>query len=334
MQKIGILIPYSGGLSIKKALLNNITPFLIDKNIEIISVFIGKGDSKQVEKAIDDLCYNQDVDVVIGYVNYRVMVELFDKISKYQRQIFVNLSLGEIIPYSSSQLTPPPNFHFVSYDMYKQIAVLGDWIANQLPAKNCLICTSLYESGYSFLEAFRIGYHQSKQKELTYSILKNPPTELNIQPLIDDVLLLQPEHIHITLSGKELHLFVKNLIEQIHYSPTLSLHFPNNDLLFTPSNGKSLNCFSIIPTLIFENFSFRSSYIHIFDCIFKHLFYEAFSQLRQDQIDLNNHFIVLNHTTTTVVEHIANNSVEEYEQSFRQSAIEMISYWQNPYLCV
>lgn len=339
-KKIGLLIPFSGEYpDLKRVLLKPFAAYAEAENCEILKEFIDKGMDKDVAKAVDKLFYSDDVDIIVGYVGYRVGIQMFDKLRKHPDKLFINLSMGEIIPYTHSKINYPPNYYLVSADAWKSIAFLGSWVADQLPAQNCLICTSLYDSGYSLNEAFRIGYHSAQGKLLQSCSLNNPPAVTDVSVLYSEIIRLRPEHIHITLCGRELLSFITNFTLYIDpaYIPSISFAFPvslNEVSSLHPSFKKTYAC---LIDRIYEN-NLQDLAHDPFAIIFNSLAEKAISILRDDQ-----------HTTTPeiisilemdmVQSNISKNAFsgslsESLNPQFNFSAEHSFSSWQNPYLCI
>ena len=339
-KKIGLLIPFSGEYpDLKRVLLKPFADYAEAADCEIIKEFIGKGMDKDVAKAVDKLFYSDDVDVIAGYIGYRVGTQMFDKLRKHPDKLFINLSMGEIIPYTHSKINYPPNYHLVSADAWKSIAFLGSWVASQLPAQNCLICTSLYDAGYSLNEAFRIGYHSQQGKSLQSCTLNNPPTITDVTVLYSEIIRLRPEHLHIALCGKELYSFINNF--SVYIDPT-----------YIPSISFSLPVF--LKDVSSLHPSFKNTYTclvdHIYDnnvqdlahdpnaTIFNSLAEKAISILRNDQYNHTPEVISIlemDMIENSISKHAFSGSVpESLNPQFNFSAENSMSAWQNPYLCI
>lgn len=338
-KKIGILIPFSGEYpQLKRVLLN---PFVEDaekSGYEIVKEFIDKGNDKDVAKAIDKLFYNEDVDVIIGYVGYRVGVEMFDRFRKNPEKQFINLSMGEIIPYTHSKINYPDNYHLVSANAWKSIAFLGSWVAD-LPAKDCLICTSIYDAGYSLNEAFRIGYHAKQGKSLNSCVLNNPPGVTDLSVIYSEIIRLRPEHLHVTLCGKELTSFIQNFSLYIDpdYTPTLSFAFPVASKNVRSIHRSFKKTYSCLANPIAGN-HIQQLAEDPFSVIFNSLAQQSISILRNDLYNDNLEemsILEMDLTEGTIAINIASGSIgSSLNPQFNFSADNTLSSWQNPYLCI
>jgi len=224
---IGILLPYSGEFAgLKRALLDPVKSFAAINGSDIITEFIHDGQKAKVEQAIDKLFYGDDVDIIIGYLGYKVAVAQFDKLRSNSDKLFIHVSLGEIIPYTHALINYPPNYCLISYEAWKCETVLGDWVARQPDVKSCMVCTSSYDVGYSLHDSFRIGYHSNSGKELSNCILKRDLDGINTTPLFEEIDNAKPDHLHVILCGLELDDFIKRFDDLVTYKPSVSFALP------------------------------------------------------------------------------------------------------------
>lgn len=340
MNKLGFLVPYSGEFpELKRTLLNPVKDYCTRNNIEIIVEFIDKGDSVKVEKVIDKLFYSDEADMIIGYVGYRVSVRLFDKIKNYPHKLFVNLSMGEIIPYTNTVVNYPPNYFLVSYDAWKCEAILGKWIAENLPAQNCLICTSQYETGYSFQEAFRIGYHAASNgeaKTLQSCILKETPQHIHTDGLLEEIMRIKPDHLHVILSGKQLDDFINKFDQNIDYSPSVSFAFPVPVNRYHSQHPSLQKTFTAVKQDFLKDEVVRLA-DDVFEFLFNVLINKTITMLEDGSEIISNHISILE---MNIKNHIIvkTDFSEELSPSlnpeFNHSAENSFSVWQNPYLCI
>lgn len=337
-KKIGFLLPYSGEFpALKRALLDPLKAYAIGGEIDIVTEFINNGQPAKVAGAIEKLFYSDDVDLIIGYVGYRVIVELFDKLREYPDKFFIHLTLGEVIPYTQSKINYPPNYCMISYDAWKSGASLGKWIAGNLPAKNCMICSSHYDSGYSFQESFRIGYHSHTEKSLQACLLKNPTQSVDTTGLFQEINRAKPEHIHVILCGRELDDFIKRFDQMVDYLPTVSFAFPVSVNSFTTLHRSLQKTYSSLPDKVkFNNLEDLAD--DAFLTIFRYVISRAIFLLDNApdiqepesisiiEMDFNNHRISKTGFSETLP--------AELNPAFNYSAENTVAIWQNPYLCI
>jgi hypothetical protein len=335
--KISALVPYSGEFSgLKSALLEPLKSYAAECQATLVMEYIGGGDFKTVEKAVNKLFYQDDVDVIIGYVGYRVMVRLFDTLNKYKDKSFIHLTLGEIIPYSNLQLTPPANYKMISFEAYNQQAVLGSWVSENLKAESCLMCTSVYDAGYSLMDSFRIGYHSENQRPLSFTVLKNPPGVYNITPLFEEIERVKPDHIHVILCGRELDAFINQFDSMITYSPSLSFAFPLEMKTYASTHPSLEKAYTIIPDFVWEQLAEDQS-ISPFKIIFSHLAACSTDYLKNSgEITESQYIMIEQNLITKQIEQteVANPIVANAAAEFEYSATKMVSSWENPYLCI
>ena len=331
MKKIGLLIPFSGEFpSLREVLLNPLKKYCNEKDIALYPEFIGNGNPKGVETAIDKLYYQEDVDVILGYVSYHVMIGLFDKVKKFRPKRFINISLGEVIT-DDFQLLHPENYILIGYHAWWMQSMLAYWLADQLKPESCLVCTSLYDAGYSLLECFRIGYHSGCSNKLDYSILKNNPGVSSADALIDEIKDRNPSHVHVLLCGQELDDFIKKFQQEITYKPTISFAFPveiKSDL----SHPAFSNCYFAGDLHLYDkgNALFEAPYKHIFSNVM-----DSILRYLNGEDPRNNHLVIFeadlcDQTFKAVEQYV---QFPDMTDAFKESA-QSLPVWQNPYLCI
>lgn len=337
-KKIGFLLPYSGEFpALKRALLDPLKAYASTGGADIVTEFINNGQPAKVSSAIEKLFYSDDADLIIGYVGYRVAVELFDKLREYPDKLFLHLSLGEVIPYTHSIINYPPNYCLISYDAWKSSASLGKWVAENLPAGNCMICTSHYDSGYSLQESFRIGYHSNYEKPLEACLLKNPPQSVDTTGLFQEIIRAKPEHLHVILCGRELDDFINRFDEMIDYLPSVSFAFPVSVNSYKTAHPSLQHAYTTLPDKMKLD-----SLEELADDAFKTLFNYVVSRAT---FLLDNPYDIQEPDTISILEmNINKNKITKTDFSeslpaalnvaFNHSAENAVTIWQNPYLCI
>lgn len=210
--KIGFLIPYSGIFpSLKEDLLQGLLLSLPPGREEQLSFsfeFIQMGDLKKVRDALQKLVMFDRVDLVIGIVNNNVIAQCTDLYLPRKIPVLIT-NLGARIP---SRNFGNPFLFYNSLHLWKSQWAMGRWAQQEfggLPSINM----SLYESGYSLHECFKLGAAASGADQVVLNVLKyQPDKETDTTPLIQYLLMHQPAHAHVLLSGKEAHHF----LEQYH----------------------------------------------------------------------------------------------------------------------
>lgn len=337
-KKIGFLLPYSGEFpALKRALLDPLKAYASMAEADIVTEFINNGQPAKVTSAIEKLFYSDDVDLIIGYVGYRVAVELFDKLRDYPDKLFIHLSLGEVIPYTHSKINYPLNYCLISYDAWRSGASLGKWIAAHLPAKNCMICTSHYDSGYSLQESFRIGYHSHFEKPLEICLLKNPPQSIDTTGLFQEISRVKPEHLHVILCGRELDDFITRFDKMIDYLPSVSFAFPISVNQYRTTHPSLQQAYTTLPDKV-KLSSLEKLAEDTFTTLFNYV-------VNQATFLLENPYDIHEPETISILEmNINKNKISktdfsetlpaELNAAFNHSAENAVAIWQNPYLCI
>lgn len=165
---------------------------------EIVPEFIGAGAVAQVESAINKCKYQHDCDVVIAWVNSKVMLSLQPVIAQLQMPVIV-LNVGEHL---SSPDWRQPYLFFHTAELWRSQLVLAEWMQTTFGG-DCCINTSLFDSGYGLIEAYKLGLGRAGGTQLHLNVLKNPPGDFQTASLFDSLATLQTGHVHALLSGGE-----------------------------------------------------------------------------------------------------------------------------------
>ncbi len=337
--KLGFLLPYSGAFpALKETLLNPFKAFAWQNAVTLVTEYVGNGDSSKVTAALDKLFYNEDADIVIGYVGVRVAVELFDRLRRNPDKIFIHLSLGEVIPYTNSKVDYPPNYCLISYDAWKSEVVLGEWVAKMLAPKHCLICTSQYDAAYSMGDAFRIGYHHHLKSDLTSCVLKNQLKVTDTTGLFNEIKRLRPDHLHVVLCGSELDDFIGRFDQQVDYTPSVSFALPVSVCQYGNISHPSLqNAYTGLPDKTSSNI-FNKLEKDAYETIVDYVASKAAYLLgnRQENSDPETISVLEMDFKDQAISVIPFSKAvpAELNGQINYSCENAVSIWQNPYLCI
>ncbi|WP_416438441.1 hypothetical protein [Phnomibacter sp. MR] len=186
---------------------------------EIVPEFIGAGALAQVESAINKCKYQHDCDMVIAWVNTKVMLSLQPIIAQLQMPLIV-LNVGEHL---SSPEWRQPYLFFHTAELWRSQMVLAEWMQMTFGG-DCCINTSLFDSGYGLLEAYKLGLGRAGGTQLHLNVLKNPPGDFQTASLFDSLAAMQTVHVHALLSGGESVDFLQQYDAKTQeHSPPLSV---------------------------------------------------------------------------------------------------------------
>lgn len=204
--KIGFLTPYS-------SIYPEMTPSLISgfysaipekyhSLFQIIPEYVGQGGDKTITDAASKLLHFHQVDILSGFVSYKVMPSLIPHIESRQKLGFF-FDSGEYIPYTHHL---SGNVFINSFQMWQSQFALGFWTQKQFGDKGCIIAP-IYDSGYHLQSAFRQGVAMAGGSELDIHVLKYNPegsqvTE-KIQELFQQLKKQKPSFIHALFCGSE-----------------------------------------------------------------------------------------------------------------------------------
>lgn len=223
--KLGWLFPYSGIFKNLKADLKQGFETALQKegvttSFEVFPEFIQTGALKDTEDALKKLLLFEQVDLVIGVTSSKVALALLPTLEA-QRTPVILLNLGADIP--TSQLSSDFLF-YNSLHLWKSEWVMGKWAQKNYGGEPS-INMSIYEGGYGLHESFRTGTSVSGAQTVKMNVVKNFETAADTNPLIEYILLQQPNHVHALLSGREGEQFLQLFANQAFASkPALTVN--------------------------------------------------------------------------------------------------------------
>lgn len=209
--KLGWLIPYSGIFrNLKHDLVKGFqTAFAAehpDMTIESYPEFIQTGGQKPAEDALKKLLLYEQVDLVIGVLSSKVVLNLLPQINQgHTPLIFMNLGADIPVKALSGDL-----LFYNSMHLWKSQWSLGRWAQNAYGGEPA-INMSLYESGYGLHESFKGGIAAAGASTLKLNVTRSETAIADITPLIDYINDQRPSYAHVLLSGREGTQFLQEL---------------------------------------------------------------------------------------------------------------------------
>ena len=210
--KIGTLHPASGiypGMGrnfengIKLAILLNKE---INENFEFIFLkeYVKQGDHKTVAEEILKLSDYENVDLICGIINARVLQLIIDNTGNKKIPLLAN-NLGEFIPKKEIE-----NEYITgnSLNMWQSQWAMGQWAQKQYGG-DPLMCVSVYDGGYLLHNCFQLGALAAGASTVKTGLLHLQPGIVDTSPLIEQIKKEKPSHVHAVLCGIDAKDFMK-----------------------------------------------------------------------------------------------------------------------------
>ncbi len=223
--KIGWLIPYSGifrnlRMDLQQGLDSALNKEGAGVTITAYPEYIGAGAIKESEEALKKLLLYERVDLIIGVLSTKIITGIIPLLESHRTPALI-LNLGADLP--TPQLSSAYLF-YNSLHLWKSEWVMGKWMQKKYGGEPS-INMSVYESGYSLHNSFRLGTSVSGAMTVKMNVVRNITGPPDTRPLIEFIREQRPEHAHILLSGKEGELFLQLFREQnLPYPPGLSVN--------------------------------------------------------------------------------------------------------------
>lgn len=240
--KIGFLAPYS-------SIYPNMVPSLISgfysaipekyhDMFQFIPEYIGQGSEKKILEASQKLLYFDRVDILSGFLSYKVLPTIIPTVEKLQKLGFF-FDMGEYIP--NSQYISSKVFNN-SFLLWQAEYALGYWAHKKFGEKGIVI-SSIYDGGYHLQSAFRQGAVMAGADVMNFRVLEYKPdgfpVEIQIKEALKQIESENPSFVHALFCGSEASDFYKqykesNLSEGV---PLLvSSHMASDEILENISN--------------------------------------------------------------------------------------------------
>lgn len=359
---IGMMLPSSSicpmGKSYYKAFKDALKHKLVDIEIEYVTEFIGHGSVEKVEHAMDAFLGFHEVDLVAGIVSNHSLKHVAERFKK-KRIPMLYSNLGEhFLPTAGLN-----DYIFCnSAHMWQQTWLMGFYAAKHIGRKG-LIYSALYDSGYSFIESFRLGMMAAKpDAQLDIQLVSMPPAGQlsDIEGSIDQVGIEDADFVFALFCGEEATNFLEVFKARGYHHKTKLIGLP----FLLENSDENLEGIDVI--------SFSSSIDAVEDHFYKSIFSQLGNlsgsligeaivagngQLNRDKLELvlNNHHLAEFRTTETPQFHVPINILEHHigigneiesnvilkeivdmssNEACNTSRNMLASSWINPYLCV
>ena len=203
--KIGFLMPFSAvypyyGMHITAGLYTAVNLFgLQQKDIEIIPAYIGQGQHKLVQEAVQKLLFFEGVDIVTGMVNIKALTEISPLLENYNK-LGLFIDFGEIVHPTSGF---GRNVGCLSMNYWQSQYALGQWAVNEFGSDGQVVLP-LYEAGFNLHSAFLQGAGSSGSEILHQMVLTEEyatKDQLNLTPFFEAIERDEPQFVHAIFNG-------------------------------------------------------------------------------------------------------------------------------------
>jgi len=185
--KIGFLFPYS---SIHPNMSNDIMdgfyaalPATYHQYFQFYPEFVDQGGSESVKAAINKLRLFHHVDVLSGFLSYKLLPEILPS-GKGKDPLCFFFDMGEYLP----PLYPlPDNWFFNSFQFWQLEYALGNWAQKRFGGKGAMLM-SVYDAGYHIHSSFWQGAILAGAKEIDMHIIPYNPNVPDIKIVLQNYL--------------------------------------------------------------------------------------------------------------------------------------------------
>ena len=229
------------GKDFEKGLTEGLKMSGVDMNeVELIKELIGQGGDVKVEEALAQLLGYHDVDIVTGITSSFVMTGIAEKFEK-GKKLLLNNNLGEQLV----QATKLNDYVFLnSTHLYQQCWLLGQWSGSTL-GENALVCSALYDVGYSFQLMFDLGVRKEIPEfeiKIETCPMPEPGGLSNLELAFNRIEEVKPDYVFAQFCGEESTMFLEGFVERGFHKNTTLLGLP---FLMVPGE-KSLEGLKVI----------------------------------------------------------------------------------------
>jgi branched-chain amino acid transport system substrate-binding protein len=165
------------------------------RRIELIPADTGIGPG-QTTHAGDRLLREDRVAVLTGATTARTALQLADALTERGATLVVSDAGADVIDRIPGQA--PIFFHTLGY--WQASWAMGAWAARNL-GRRATIVSSLYESGYDSLYAFRLGFEEAGGEVVDTCVTHGPPGSLDVRGAIDAIRAAAPDFVYALYGG-------------------------------------------------------------------------------------------------------------------------------------
>ncbi|MBL1407547.1 ABC transporter substrate-binding protein [Sphingobacterium faecale] len=278
--KIGFLTPFSAvypfyGQHIMAGVFTALAQYgLAAKDVVFVPVYIGQGQYKMVEEAIQKLLFFEGVDLISGMVNIKSLLEIAPLFDTYNKPgLFIDF--GELIHPSVGYAK---NVGCISMNYWQSEYALGKWAVEEFGPDGQIIMPT-YESGFNLHQAFLDGAGAAGSRALNSMVMPEHYVDkkhVDLQPFFEAIERDTPNFVHAIFSGSPGTAFLKE--------------------------WRASKFYDAIPLLTIENMAYRDMLSDVQHLNLK--FYAAANWQDTDQSALNQsftrQFLAANHQPASV----------------------------------
>lgn len=204
--KIGFLFPYS---SIHPDMSNDIMdgfyaaiPEQYRGYFQFYPEFVNQGEAEYVKAAINKLCMFHQVDILSGFLSYKLLPEVLQLISQKKKLSFF-FDMGEYLP----PLEPlPETIFYNSFQFWQQEYALGNWAQKHFGGKGALLM-SVYDAGYHIHSSFWQGAISGGAEEIDMHTIPYKPELTDLKSSLPHFFNLiesaKIDYLHAIFCGNE-----------------------------------------------------------------------------------------------------------------------------------
>lgn len=203
--KIGFLTPFSAvypfyGQHIMAGFFTSLAQYgITSSEVVFVPVYIGQGQHKMVQDAVQKLLFFERVDLISGMVNIKALSEISPLLDTYNKPgLFIDF--GELIHPSNGY---GKNVGCLSMNYWQSEYTLGKWAVEEFGPDGQIIMP-IYEAGFNLHQAFLDGASASGSKALNSMVLPENyvnKDNVNLQPFFDAIDRDTPDFVHAIFSG-------------------------------------------------------------------------------------------------------------------------------------
>lgn len=204
--KIGFLFPYSSihpemSRDVMDGFFASLSEALRNQ-FQFYPEFINQGNVESVKAALNKLIMFHNVDVLSGFVSYKMLPELILQTSGKEKLCFF-FDMGEYLPPLHAL---PEILFFNSYQFWQLEYALGNWAQKRFGGKGAMLM-SVYDAGYHLHSSFWQGAVYAGAEEIDMHVIPYNPELKSIKPVLphffDQIEKSRVEYLHALFCGNE-----------------------------------------------------------------------------------------------------------------------------------
>jgi len=191
--RVGVMVPESGMYPLMAGnFISGLNFHFRGSRVKIIRENIG---SSLPVSSLRKLAEEEGAEIIVGLMNSGAASSLI-RLMPEEKNIFIASNVGEVMPRAGEQA---PNLFHSTLNYWQAGWAMGRWAAANLGKRAC-IASSLHDSGYDALYAFRLGF-ESAGGRISDTFVTHSREQ--VSGAVSELVRIRPDFVYTAYSGPD-----------------------------------------------------------------------------------------------------------------------------------